>query len=60
MAGPVPAIHVFDLSVYSEVKTRMPGTADKFTQSATAKAGHDEISSVSMIDRTALKKDQIR
>jgi hypothetical protein len=30
MAGLVPAIHVF----LSEAKTWMPGSADKFTQSA--------------------------
>jgi hypothetical protein len=39
MAGLVPAIHVFAAAR----KTWMPGSADKFTQSAQAwlRAGHD-------------------
>src|SRR5262249_28673963 len=42
MAGLDPAIHVFG---YDKSKTWMPGSADKFTQSAQARlrAGHDEL-----------------
>jgi hypothetical protein len=40
MAGLDPAIHV--LLQRRKTKTWMPGTADKFTQSATAMAGHHD------------------